>query len=160
MSRLGQRRVKADPLQSENREPVSELLQIQQNVIRTFTTFVLRLAAEQPYTALYISETADFIISSAKERHARAMPSDAPKGAATEFVRWCVDKMQEVQGRSEFLFQPSAVNPDGSLVPNKAKEVWKHVKQLLDTNVVETLVVEVTGRGTSRDRVRGSIDPE
>lgn len=135
-------------------------MQIQQNVIRTFTTFVLRLAAAQPYIALYVSETAEFITSSAEERHARAMSADPPKGAATDFVRWCVDKMQEGQGRSEFLFQPSAVNPDGSLVPSKAKEVWKQVKQLLDTNVVETLVVDVAGRGSSFQRVIPSTDTE
>lgn len=77
------------------------------------------------------------------------MSSEPPKDAATDFVRWCVDKMQEVQGRTEFLFQPTAINPDGSLVPSKAKEVWKQVKQMIDANVVETLVVEVAGRGES-----------
>lgn len=121
-------------------------MQIQQNIIRTFTTFTLRLAAAEPYTALYISETADFITSSAKERQARAMSGES-KGEATDFVRWCTDKTQEIQGRTEFLFQPTAVNPDGSLVPSKAKEVWKQVKQMVDANVVETLVVEVAGRG-------------
>jgi hypothetical protein len=121
-------------------------LQIQQNIIRTFTTFTLRLAASEHYTALYISETAEFITSSAKDRQARAMAGDS-KGAATDFVRWCTDKMQEIQGRTEFLFQPTAVNPDGTLVPSKAKEVWKQVKQMLDVNVVETLVVEVAGKG-------------
>lgn len=55
--------------------------------------------------------------------------------------------MEETQGRAEYLFQPSAVNPDGSVVQGKAKEAWKQVKEVLDGEVVEKLVVEVAGRG-------------
>lgn len=39
------------------------------------------------------------------------------------------------------------MNPDGSAVQAKAKEAWKQVKEVLDKDVVEKLVVPVAGRG-------------
>ncbi|KAJ9114492.1 hypothetical protein QFC20_001365 [Naganishia adeliensis] len=122
----------------------TELAQIDQTVIRTFTTFALRLHAAQPYINLFLTETAEYLTTSAKERQAHALTGTA--GKATAFVRWCAEKMQETQGRAEYLFQPSAVNPDGSVVQGKAKEAWKQVKEVLDGEVVEKLVVEVAGR--------------
>lgn len=139
--------MKLTPCSSARPGPVSELAQIDQTVIRTFTTFALRLHAAQPYINLFVTETAEYLTVSAKERQALALSGTA--GKATDFVRWCAEKMQETQGRAEYLFQPSAVNPDGSVVQGKAKEAWKQVKEVLDGEVVEKLVVEVAGRGGS-----------
>ncbi|KAJ9114692.1 hypothetical protein QFC22_005568 [Naganishia vaughanmartiniae] len=150
---------------TEHPGPVSELAQIRNTITRAFATFTLRLAAAQPYIDLYVRETAGFITHAANnwitriQEHSSETPAaSAPTlssgqagepatAAATAFVRWVSEKLEEVQGRTEYLFQPAEqMNPDGSPIEGRAKEAWRQCKLVLERDVVETLVVQVAGQ--------------
>ncbi|KAJ9095662.1 hypothetical protein QFC21_005534 [Naganishia friedmannii] len=136
-----------------------ETATIGNTITRAFITFTLRLGAAQPYIDLYVRETAEFITRSANDRTTHiqvAPPSDIPASSsstatssdksATAFVRYVSEKMEEIQGRAEYLFQPDVINPDGSAIEGKAKEAWRQCKSVLERDVVETLVVQVAGQ--------------